>query len=250
MKKLRRPLVFILIAGFYNLIHGQLSLHSESDNADLVKVYVKQDPATYKKSNTQNNTIEFAVQVAASSKAISETKARKDWEDLGHVYVQKENGMYKIRIGPFESQMEAKQILLKAKSKGRKDAFIVVLQGTQNDKPLYQSGDQKADHRYNAEKETTSAGEAEIGIVESTVMPDYKVRIASYLKPGAFNPDGMEQLGTLESYRKGDLTIMMIGGFHVLEDAQRARQIVISKGYKDAAIVVDHNGILEEVVIK
>ena len=81
-------------------------------------------------------------------------------------------------------------------------------------------------------------------------MSEYKVRIASYLKPGSFNPDGMEQLGTLESYRKGDLTIMMIGGFHTLADAQNAREKVVSKGYKDAAIVIDRNGILEEVVVK
>ena len=108
----------------------------------------------------------------------------------------------------------------------------------------------KSDQINNTQKETAYVSEANNVANESSDFSDYKVRIASYLKPGAFNPDGMEQLGTLESYRKGDLTIMMIGGFHNLYDAQQARQIVISKGYKDAAIVVDHDGILEEVVIK
>jgi len=168
---------------------------------------------------------------------------------LGNVYVQQENGLYKLRIGPFDTQQEAKEILLQAKSKGKKDAFIVVLQGTSNDKPLYQSG---------MESNTAAAPKSEVApttvktekmepVVEEVQTAEYKVRVASYLKPGTFNPNGIDQLGELESYRKGDLTIMMIGGFKKLADAQRAQKIVVSKGFSDAVIVVDNNGILEEI---
>ena len=253
MKKLLLPLLLILFGGYSHLIQGQLSIHPESDNSDMVKVYVKQDPTTYQKTTSQNGSINFAIQVSASSQPITETKAGKEWNELGHVYVQQENGLYKVRIGPVDTQLEAKQILLQAKSKGRKDAFIVVLQGTANDKPMFQSGkERKPASQVMAVKKNVVDPETEKSSLESKDSPvsEYKVRVASYLKPGAFNPNGIDQLGKLESYRKGDLTIMMIGGFHNLKDAQQAKDVVISKGYKDASIVVDHNGVLEEVIIE
>lgn len=253
MKKLLLPVTLILFGSHFTLIQSQLSIQPDSENPDLVKVYVRQDPSTYQKTPTQNGSIDFAVQVSASSKAVTETNARKEWSELGRVYVQQENGLYKVRIGPFDSQSEAKQTLLQAKSKGVKDAFIVVLQGTDNDKPMFQSGMEKKpdaksstlnNYAFRPEMEKTSHK------ASGSSVSEYKVRLATYLKPGAFNPEGLDKLGTLESYRKGDLTIMMIGGFHNLPDAQKARVTAISRGYNDASIVVDHNGILEEVVIE
>ena len=147
--------------------------------------------------------------------------------------------MYKVRIGPFESQLDAKQVLLDVKAKGRKDAFIVVQQDGGLDLPAVKPAPKVMD-----------APVATIPIEqisnESTV--EYKVRVASYLHPGTFNPDGIDQLGTLESYRKGDWTIMMIGGFKSINEAKRAKEIVMSKGFNDAAIVVDKDGIIETIL--
>jgi len=248
MKKLQLLLLCAALGSQWSLLYSQTALHPESENGDMVKVYVRQDPSTYQKSAKQTTPIEFAVQVPASSHPISESKAKKEWSDLGHVYIQQENGMYKVRIGPYGTQLEAKQTLLHAKSKGRQDAFIVVLQGTQNDKPLYQSGMEQEKPSHDLGNQTASV--TEMNDQMSPGMTDYKIRVVSYLKPGSFNPDGMDQLGKLESYRKGDLTILMVGGFRNLADAQKARQIVVAKGYKDATIVVEREGILEEVVFK
>src|SRR5258706_6345032 len=114
MKKLLLPSLIILMGAYCSSIYSQISMQPDSDAPDLVKVYVKQDPTTYKKSSTQNGTIDFAVQVSASSKPFNENIVKKEWNELGHVYIQQENGLYKIRIGPFDTQMEAKQILLQA----------------------------------------------------------------------------------------------------------------------------------------
>ncbi len=202
----------------------------------MVKVYVKQDPATYQKKSMQGGEISFSVQVAASSNPISEMNAQKEWQDLGQVYVQKENGMYKVRIGPYETQLEAKQVLLGVKSKGRNDAFIVVHQVGNHDTPI-------------SKAQTTQVTQTPIVVASQPDLAegDYKIRVASYLQPGAFNPDGIDQLGRLESYRKGEWTIMMIGGFRTIEEARRARNIVLSKGFSDAAIVKDNDGILETI---
>ena len=253
MKKQLLPSLLILMGAYSPIIHSQISMQPDSESPDLVKVYVKQDPTTYKKTSTQNGIIDFAVQVSASSKPFNENSVKKEWNDLGHVYIQQENGMYKIRIGPFDTQMEAKQILLQAKSKGKKDAFIVVLQGTTNDKPMFQSGtEKKSETKPKNEKKVVTQPELDPNsqIAAETPTAEYKVRLASYLKPGSFNTNGLDKIGKLESYRKGDLTIMMIGGFHSLKDAQNARMEAMAKGYNDATIVVDNQGVLEEVVTK
>ncbi|MBK9981441.1 MAG: SPOR domain-containing protein [Saprospiraceae bacterium] len=248
MKKILLSLILIPVTGILISVQGQIAVQPESDSPDLVKVYVKQNPATYQKSSSQNTKIDFAVQVAASSFPISEAKAKNDWKDLGHVYVQKENGLYKIRIGPYTTQLEAKETLLKAKSKGRTDAFIVVLQGTENDKPLYQSGlDTKSISPSKVEKKDVILKETEPVTEASPAISEYKVQLASYTKPGSFNTNGIEKLGTLESYRKGEMTIMMIGGFRNLSDARKAKDVAMSRGFKDAVIVTDNNGILMAV---
>ena len=40
---------------------------------------------------------------------------------------------------------------------------------------------------------------------------------------------------------------MMISGFKNLAEARRAQEIVISKGFPDAAVVIDKFGIIETV---
>jgi cell division protein FtsN len=133
------------------------------------------------------------------------------------------------------------------KAKGRKDAFIVVLQGTANDKPMPQPGMEKKPAKQTKQEMKKSTETGSMTTTSAPVESEYKVRIASYLKPGGFNPEGIDKLGQLESYRKGEWTIMMIGGFKNLNDAQKAKDIVVSKGFPDAAVVVDRNGILEEI---
>ena len=153
------------------------------------------------------------------------------------MYVHRENEMYKIRIGPFNTQQEAKQVLLAAKAKGRKDAFIVVQQGLENVAPTVM-------------QQKPSVNEPSIPPPPqpaSLQTGDFKVRVASYLHPGSFNPDGIDKLGRLESYRKGEWTIMMIGGFENIEEARRAKNVVTSKGFTDAAIVIDRDGIIETI---
>ena len=203
---------------------------------EVVKVYVKENPATYQKKTSQGNEITFSVQVSASSKPVSEKNVKKDWQDIGQVYIHQENGMYKVRIGPYATQQEAKQALLQVKSKGRSDAFIVVMQNGQFDAPAPKE-----------EIQPEVEAQVSVPVASSIEQGDYKVRVASYLHPGAFNPEGIDQLGRLESYRRGEWTIMMIGGFKTLEEARNARNIVMSKGFTDAAIVMDKDGIIETI---
>jgi cell division septation protein DedD len=231
--------------------HVASASENGSEDPDMVKIYVKQEPTPSKKSPTQEvANVEFAVQLSATSRPITDKNSLKAWEEIGHVFIQNEGGLYKVRIGPYNSQEEAKQALLKVKAKGRHDAFIVVQKGIENHTP------------YDLNKSHTpeSGSILETPVMTNTSNPpsnesepmvsgediEYKVRLASYLKPGGFNTKDIDQYGPLESYRKGEWTIMMIGGFKTSKDAERVRDVAISKGYKDARVVMARDGILEQ----
>ena len=218
---------------------------SSKANTEKVKVYVKHSPATYQqKRQNDPSAVEFAVQLSATSRPISDKGILKQWEDIGPVYILQENNMYKVRIGPFNTQEGAKAVLLKAKERGRTDAFIVVQKGQENSKP------------YEFPEHTTSTAdiadngshiEEEVSIPNNDLpVAEYKVQLVSYLHPGGFNPSDVEKYGPLESYRKGEWTIMLIGGFKTKADAEKIKDIVMEKGYKDAKIVMDQDGILVE----
>jgi hypothetical protein len=230
---------------------GYDHLNSETSAIDtkpeMVKVYVKQDPATYQKKASQGGEILFSVQVSASSQPISQSSAQEQWKEIGQAFVQKENGLYKVRIGPYATQQEAKQILMAVKSKGRSDAFIVVQQNGEFDAPAIQQISKEMQTSAPEKMESEKIQPVHEQPTMQSGTAEYKVRVASYLHPGTFNPNEIDQLGPLESYRKGDWTIMMIGGFSTLDDAKRAKNIVVSKGFADAAVVVEKDGILETI---
>lgn len=257
MKKLLLPISLLVASGFLSLGHSQApQVKASKSDTNLVKVYVKQDPSTYKKvSQDSALELEFAVQLSASSRPITDKSSLSSWEQLGPVYIHTENGMYKVRIGPYDNQDQAKNVLLKAKERGKMDAFIVIQKGLENYTP------QGMANETDFEPETASRKpEAQVDpspVVHSSIPPapvvadeetgDFKVRLASYLKPGGFNTSDIDQYGPLESYRKGEWTIMMIGGFKTRKEATKVRDLVIAKGYKDAAVVVDRGGIIEEI---
>ncbi len=239
----------------------------EEVEEEKVKVYVRQDPKTYVKEprpDGQDLDLVFAVQLSASSKPVSDLKSLSSWEELGPLYVYTENGLYKVRIGPFETQDEAKHVLLQAKERGKKDAFIVIQEGLEGYEP---KGYVKYEETMVIDEKFIVSGKENIPpapVAESVVeqknpvtvsepepmtddIVEYKVRLASYLKPGGFNTKDIDQYGPLESYRKGDWTIMLIGGFKTLNEAKRVQKEVVAKGYKDAMIVADKGGILEDV---
>ncbi len=255
MKKLLLPTSLLFVSGFLSLGHSQAQqvAVSKSDTS-LVKVYVKQDPSTYKKvSQDSALELEFAVQLSASSRPITDMSSLSSWEQLGPVYIHTENGMYKVRIGPYDNQDQAKNVLLKAKERGKMDAFIVIQKGLENYSP------QGVAIQPDFEPEVITQSTAPVTpspIVKASVPSepvvsieesgDFKVRLASYLKPGGFNTSDIDQYGPLESYRQGEWTIMMIGGFKTKKEAAKVRDLVIAKGYTDAAVVVDRGGIIEE----
>jgi hypothetical protein len=133
--------VFLPESGVIHEDPDGISAQPEFDEApsetERVKVYVKQDPSNYQKTkNTGDQGVEFAVQLSATSNPVKDKKSFSSWEEIGPVFIQNENGLYKVRIGPYHTQEEAKRVLLQVKAKGRSDAFIVVQKGIENHIPF------------------------------------------------------------------------------------------------------------------
>ncbi len=227
------------------VLHEDPGTPMPEKEADLVKVYVKQEPEAIQKSADEGQGVEFAVQLSATSRPITDKSSLRSWEDIGPVFIHSENGLYKVRIGPYHTQEQAKQVLLEVKAKGKKDAFIVVQRGIENHIPFNPATPKE---RTEYERPLTSAAPPSVAsdvLAAPNSKVEYKVRLASYLKPGGFNTKDIDKYGPLESYRKGDWTIMLIGGFKTARDAERVRDAVIAKGYTDAKVVVDRDGVLE-----
>ena len=223
---------------------------------ELVKVYVKQDPATYKKEKDEPGLVlECAFQLSASSRPITDKATLKSWEELGPLYIHEENGMYKVRLGPFDSQDKAKEVLLQAKQRGKKDAFIVIQKGLENYHQPEGFAKQETISTYTEPVHTPSPPPTEVivpaapvgqttPVTTSDEIIEYKVRLASYLKPGGFSTKDIDQYGPIESYRKGEWTILMIGGFKTEQEAIKVRDQVIAKRFKDSAVVVSRDGMI------
>src|SRR5690606_29998997 len=107
----------LAIAGNISAQEHFVVQHTPNEAPLFEKTYVRQDPSSYKKqTKPTRNPVEFAVQLSASSHQVEDKSALNKRSDIAPVFVHAENGMHKVRIGPFHSQEEAKTALLKAKS--------------------------------------------------------------------------------------------------------------------------------------
>ena len=166
--------------------------------------------------------VNYAVQVAALGKP-STLSEYELLERYGSVMQVTEGRYHKIRVGYFESEHAARTALSKIKSAGYPDAFVVrAMEG-------------KATTTYNAPAAKTSGGKK------------YMVRLATYSKPGNFDSSQVSHLGKIESYRKNQMTIMLLTGYSTIAQAEEAREGAFHLGFRDAYVVVNEDGQLHKV---
>ena len=169
----------------------------------------------------------FAVQVAALGEESSIEKYTP-LNQFGTVMTYPEGGYFKIRVGYFSTAAQARTALGKIRKHGYPDAFMVKATATNSGEVISASTVEKT-----AEK-----------IAPAT---PYKVRLATYSKPGYFNAQTVEHLGEIESFRKNDLTVMLLAGYATFDSAERACQEAIDAGYPDAHVIVVVNGVMKRV---
>jgi tetratricopeptide (TPR) repeat protein/cell division septation protein DedD len=177
----------------------------------MKKVYVKQTPE-----------LKFAIQVSAFSKGNFDPEKYQTLEGIGNVYDHVENNMTKVRVGYFSTKEEAKSSLSSVRAAGYKDAFVV-------------------------EQMINPGANSVVGNEATIDYSEFKIRLATYSKPGSFRAGGVEHIGKLESYRKNEMTIMLLAGFRTLVEAKKALTKAHSAGFADAYVVQDLGGVLRKV---
>ena len=81
----------------------------------------------------------------------------------------------------------------------------------------------------------------------STTGVNYKVRLASYQDPVWFDVDAVKDVGIIEQWTKEQWSIFVLSGFDSRDQATKAMLIAKNRGFKDAELVLDRNGILEKI---
>jgi hypothetical protein len=163
----------------------------------------------------------------------------------GDVYKVFAGQAVKIRIGWFNSELDARNVLNQIKKEGFPDAFVVgEVVNTSQVELIYSSGKSvntmpKGDNKVNSTVATANDS--------YSFEKLYKVRLASYEDPIWFDNSKVKDLGKIEQWSKGTWTIFILGGFKTYEEAESARIKATNRGFDKAEVVVDTGGILESL---
>lgn len=185
-------------------------------------------------TSTAGMTTGYAVQVAATRKL--DLSAYSNLSTVGNVYYQNVGSLYKIRVGVFATRAEAARAQARIKSVGYEKPFIVTESIRQvEDKVLVGTGNVT-----NTQPSTNTS--------TPTYNPsDYKIRVATFRSTNRFDEGPLMSLGVIERKQSGPYTIIVLGGYNSLYDAQARLSDVRATGYTDAFIVQDVNGELRKV---
>ena len=156
--------------------------------------------------------------------------------------------MYKIRVGVFPSEGEAKSALGVVKNKGHRGAFVVKesgvnlgTKGPNNTPPVTNP------NPVNPTNPSNPTNPIEEPIVGPATSNGYKIQMGAYRNPRYFDATKVQGLGVVEDRQKGDLTIKLLSVFSSLDQAKRTLNQVKSVGFRSAFIVYDQNGVLTRV---
>ncbi|HMQ08248.1 MAG TPA: SPOR domain-containing protein, partial [Saprospiraceae bacterium] len=183
----------------------------------------------------QNGSMVYFVQLAAFSRSVDNAHRFKNLVRYGNLYQVSESNLVKLRLGYYFDENHAREVLKTVKEQGFKDAFITREQlNTAKMELLFSNLD--FDHPSSYMTESKFKGKSQ-----------YKVRLAAYEDPMWFDISKAKDIGRIEQWTKGGWTIFICSGYHSLEEAEKARLMALNKGFRDAELVFDNEGILEKV---
>jgi len=208
----------------------------------------------------------YFIQLAALSRTTGNVDQFKSLAKYGNLYKVFKSSSTKIKLGYFLDKSEAQQVLKNVKSRGHRDAFITKDDlGSIQIELIVANDEQQSDYTSYESNTTTYSAPTTSTTKPSVTQPrtgsgygdeyslnkpgrdSYKIRLASYEDPIWFDIDKAKQLGKIEQWTKGDWTIFILGGYSTYSDAEQAMIRAVNKGFADAEIVIDNNGILERL---
>lgn len=191
--------------------------------------------------NTNANV--YFIQLASLKFSRGSVDAFSSLLQYGNLYKFYKTSATKIKLGYYMDRFAADDVLRKVKSMGYRDAFITNEPMNDADMELVLSSNNGSVGSVSNSVSTNSTNYN----TSSRAGSNYKVRLAAYEDPLWFKVDEVKDLGTIEQWSKGAWTIFILSGYNTLEEAQSAKRKALNRGYSDAEIVIDNNGILERL---
>ena len=177
----------------------------------------------------------YFIQLASLSRSNGDFSRFKSFVKYGNLYKVYKTNTVKIRLGHYNSRDEAMDVLIKIRNSGIKDAFLV-------SEPLITSQLELI-----ASPFSNDIYQEDNTFVSSKKTSDYKIRLASYTDPLWFDAESVADLGEIEQWTKGQWTIFVLSGYTNIEEAKKAQIKAINRGFSDAHVVIDNEGILEKL---
>jgi hypothetical protein len=185
-----------------------------------------------------NKTSMYFIQLAAIFNSNGNASEFKSLGVFGNIYKQFSGDAVKIKLGYFQDRNEASDILRQIKSMGYRDAFITQNKINSPDMELAFTGS----HYIQG-----SVVDNTPGTTISSSKASYKIRLESYDNSVLFSSESVDDLGKIEQWTKGKWTIFVLSAFNSLEEAIRVKNIAVDRGFSNADVVLDNNGMLEKV---
>ena len=182
-----------------------------------------------------DNTNVYFIQLAALFKSAGNIDNFTPLKQFGSLYKMKHTNSIKVKLGYFMDESQAKRVLSEVKNMGYSDAFIT-----------YESLNTGRLELVELSEKTTDNYAWDGYQTNETTGVNFKVRLASYEDPIWFDFESVKDLGIIEQWSKNQWTIFILSGFKNLDEAQKIKLIAQNRGFKDAEIVLDKNGILEK----
>lgn len=188
----------------------------------------------------------YAVQIAALSSSnayLGEFESTVG--NVGNVFVHRESGKSKIRVGIFESREEAQLAQAALRRLGYDGAFLVG-QTTMGylDYIIGNEPEEEVVASNNNPSTGSSSGYSPPSQSSNVNSSRYGIRLGAFRNPQSFDRDRDKfvSIGIVDSYEKGPFTIILLTGYDTLDMANRALRKVKTKGYSEAYVVEEVNG--------
>ncbi len=204
----------------------------------------------------QNISSVYFVQLAAFYSSGGEMSKFEKLAVLGNIYKVFAGTAVKVRLGYYNDHNDASEVLSRVKGMGYNDAFLVNSDlNTANMELIYSNhslGKNSNRTTTTSENNDNSSEESSNNFsytkpIEIGTAQQYKVRLASYEDPIWFESSKIKDLGQLEQWSKGSWTIFILSGYKSYEEAEMARIKAVNRGYADAEVVIDNQGIIERL---
>ncbi len=183
----------------------------------------------------RSNSNVYFIQLAALFQSRANVNQFNSLSQYGSLYKVEQSNATKIKLGYFFDEYEAKEVLRQVKARGHKDAFITYESLNTSKLQLVTVAENKNVNHNQSYYDASNSGES------------YKVRLASYEDPIYFDVTKVNDIGVIEQWTKGEWTIFVMSGYNSLDEAELARVAAINRGFVDASVVLDRNGILQKM---